>query len=789
MLSTAKQLGRTVFPSLWMFGPLLMPEFTDQSSSRLREAMLPTADGRQGQEDIPPLPNSLITPLSPTSSRGEAPKAVGGQLPILPPPLVTKHDPTSSSKLRFPNSRVTSSRTLLDEYHSIIKEDIEIHVELIDEGVGGTYFFKTKTARGNKKLAIFKPADEEPGAVNNPKGYSEADENEKGDIKPGEGWIREILAHRLDHFHFANVPETIEVKLPNRLFEKKNKEKGCKFGSLQKFVQNSDGSPCKASCDMGPGTFPTDDAHRIGQLDIRLLNCDRHGGNALVQKDARGGLHLVPIDHSYILPKHAADLDFEWLFWPQSKEPFNAETIAYIAALQPDSDAAILRKYGMEEECIELMQAATMTLQRGCAQGLSLRTIGRFMRRERMYELSGFENVVLEARRPLEQGGDIEFSRLNLLLDERLGALCESPLAKPVRSHPITLKEQVLAVGVRVEAMTSDPEGTYFIKGPGGVCIAVFKSSMPQKGRGLYRGKDLVSREVAAYKLDENWAGVPETIEMRIPNELFPKCAQLTSAPFKHGSLQRFIDGSAQPLCEVPVESLAASDVHRLGILDIRLCNPDRHCRSMLFVQHGADPARLVPTSHGGILPPSLSDLKFPWSHWPQAQVPFSSAELDYIQRIEPEVDARLLADLGIGAESIEVHQVATLVLKSAAELRLQLRQVGLLFERPTLTQPSWMECLLAEVRTSLDEGGLVDFRMLKNVLVDRLAVLVEGAPGSESEGSDSQEAKQLCCSCSRNGTRMESEPSDSEESCFSFADSEASSFSWEEKHAARFLQ
>jgi hypothetical protein len=43
-----------------------------------------------------------------------------------------------------------------------------ISIELCEEGVGGTYFMKNKKGR---RIAIFKPQDEEPFHVNNPKGY------------------------------------------------------------------------------------------------------------------------------------------------------------------------------------------------------------------------------------------------------------------------------------------------------------------------------------------------------------------------------------------------------------------------------------------------------------------------------------------------------------------------------------------------------------------------------------------------------------------------------------------
>ena len=336
--------------------------------------------------------------------------------------------------------------TLKAESHQLLhsRSVAGIRVAPLEEGVSGTYLLQSATKRRLEVAcpvwtthAVFKPGDEEPGACNNPKGYTCADDGEKGGIKPGDGWCREILAYELDHENFAKVPETVEEMLPGSMFAGCQLP-GCKHGSLQRYVQSSGGDPCKAACDVTPGRFPAEEVHRIGQLDLRLLNCDRHGGNILVQRDAQEQIHLIPIDHSYILPKHLKDLDFEWLFWPQSNVPFSAETLSYIAALDAEQDAHVLRRYGIEEECIELMLASTAALKIGCQSGLTLRTIGRFMRWDGA-EPSGFEDVLNQARRAPEDGGNIDFDRLGRLLTVQLGSLYVSPVPRSVPDQPGSL--------------------------------------------------------------------------------------------------------------------------------------------------------------------------------------------------------------------------------------------------------------------------------------------------------------------------------------------------------------
>lgn len=70
--------------------------------------------------------------------------------------------------------------------------------------------------------------------------------------------------------------------------------------------------------------------HRIGILDIRLFNTDRHAGNLLVKitKSPRklgattinwleDKYSLIPIDHGFCLPEALEPPYLEWLHWPQ----------------------------------------------------------------------------------------------------------------------------------------------------------------------------------------------------------------------------------------------------------------------------------------------------------------------------------------------------------------------------------------------------------------------------------------------------------------------------------------
>ena len=63
-----------------------------------------------------------------------------------------------------------------------------------------------------------------------------------------------------------------------KMFNKENQLK-TKHGSLQEFVESND-----IVGNMGSNQFDIEEVHKIGILDIRILNCDRNEANILVRK-------------------------------------------------------------------------------------------------------------------------------------------------------------------------------------------------------------------------------------------------------------------------------------------------------------------------------------------------------------------------------------------------------------------------------------------------------------------------------------------------------------------------
>ncbi|KAI3444408.1 hypothetical protein Pfo_001073 [Paulownia fortunei] len=298
------------------------------------------------------------------------------------------------------------------------------------EGTGGAYFMLDPS--GTKYLSVFKPVDEEPMAVNNPRGLpmSEDGEGLKKGTRVGEGAIRECAVYLLDHpksgWHsfsgevrgFAGVPPTVYVRCLHRGF---NHPGGVsvKTGSLQMFMENN------GSCeDMGPSAFPIQEVHKIAALDIRMANADRHAGNILLSKGEDGQIVLIPIDHGYCLPYSFEDCTFDWLYWPQARRPFSIDTIEYIKSMDAEKDIALLKFYGWELplECARVLRISTMLLKKGAEKGLTPFAIGNMMCRETVRKESVIEEIVQEAQDSVLPGSSEAafLDSISCIMDRRL---------------------------------------------------------------------------------------------------------------------------------------------------------------------------------------------------------------------------------------------------------------------------------------------------------------------------------------------------------------------------------
>jgi hypothetical protein len=248
--------------------------------------------------------------------------------------------------------------------------------ELCEEGVGGVYFFRNTEG---DKVAVFKPNDEEANAPNNPKG-SDFDGSYRG-IKEGtvagEGAVHECAAYLLDRDHFSSVPFTTLARCTSSAFFDESKSSDVlktKIGSLQQYI------PHTTSCeDIGASLFPKNEVHKIGILDLRTLNTDRHLGNILATKTP-AGYELTPIDHGLCLPSSFSDGLFEWITWPQAKQPFDAHVLQYIDELDVEEDVRLLKsKLPIRDESLRTLRVCTMLLKQAAKQGFTLYEIASMM--------------------------------------------------------------------------------------------------------------------------------------------------------------------------------------------------------------------------------------------------------------------------------------------------------------------------------------------------------------------------------------------------------------------------
>lgn len=297
--------------------------------------------------------------------------------------------------------------------------------QLCEEGVNGTYFLKDREGR---IVAVFKPEDEQGNTPINPKQEnctpSNNDLQRKGLVE-GEISLREVAAYLLDKYSggFYGVPRTCLVKMI--IPEEMRLDEDAKIGSIQQFV-DADGS----AFDVGPSTFGVRDVHKIGILDIRIFNTDRHMGNILIQQN-RGGYALTPIDHSYSLPHSLDAAWFDWLNWPQSKVPFDPETRNHILSINTERDDFLLRtRLGIRPECLLTMKISTALLQKGVQCGLTLFEIGSMICRRNLDQPSDLEMMCCFASQqigmPYLNAGmsqDIEqlfLSRLYTIMEESI---------------------------------------------------------------------------------------------------------------------------------------------------------------------------------------------------------------------------------------------------------------------------------------------------------------------------------------------------------------------------------
>ncbi|CAN1244338.1 Phosphatidylinositol 4-kinase gamma 5 [Linum perenne] len=341
------------------------------------------------------------------------------------------------------SDRFAEAKPLVREITKALRNNI--HPTPTFGGLGGAYYFKNCQF---ENIAIVKPTDEEPYAPNNPKGFVGKALGQPGlkrSVRVGETGFREVAAYLLDYDHFASVPSTVLVKVTHSVFNINDRMNKCKqmkqvskIASLQRYIPHDfDAS------DYGTSSFPVAAVHRIGILDVRILNTDRHAGNLLVRKldgiGRFGQVELFPIDHGLCLPENLENPYFEWIHWPQASIPFSDDELDYISKLDPFRDSDMLRRElpMIREACLRILVVCTIFLKQAATFGLCLGEIGEMMSREfqgPLEEPSEFELICMEARSRLEEPGSPSFEVRSRGNEEfQFDIDCEEELDAPLK--------------------------------------------------------------------------------------------------------------------------------------------------------------------------------------------------------------------------------------------------------------------------------------------------------------------------------------------------------------------
>ena len=284
---------------------------------------------------------------------------------------------------------------------------------LAPDGSGGSYFLSD--AR-KKRVGVFKPADEEPFAENNPRGYVPHNSPVNTDgaggednaewlrqgIRPGELCLREVAAFLLDHDGFSGVPMTTLAEARHPALHTAGQHWTLSEGGAGVGVHSLNASPltpggtskCQevvkkvgsfqeyihAECtmdDLSPSKISVDEVHKIAILDIRLMNADRNVANILCQRIPEDPDHfrLVPIDHGYSLRSKCdvAWFDWCWLDWPQMKQPLSKKSKDYVLGLDIEADVRLLQeRLNMRNDVLDYFRSSCQILKAGVRAGLTL---------------------------------------------------------------------------------------------------------------------------------------------------------------------------------------------------------------------------------------------------------------------------------------------------------------------------------------------------------------------------------------------------------------------------------
>ena len=258
---------------------------------------------------------------------------------------------------------------------------------------------------------------------------------------------------------------------------------------------------------------------------------------------------------------------------------------------------------------------------------------------------------------------------------------------------------------------------------------------------GVKSGESTI-REVAAYLLDnQGFSGVPATSLVEMSHENFVNdpleekhvasaehldiisgmvnfqseatASESESLISKTGSLQKFVK-SAGPIENYAPDRFSADEVHKIAVLDMRICNLDRNACNILVSE---DKKSLIPIDHGLTLPDSLEVCTYDlaWLSFPQADEAFSQKTCDFIQQIDIDGDIEMLENtFKFRPECLRNMKITSMLLKRAAARGLTLTQISQIFCRPD--EDDTKQSLLENIVQKASLCSALKLRMKANI-------------------------------------------------------------------------
>eukprot|EP01084_Bolivina_argentea_P012621 23621_1 len=287
-----------------------------------------------------------------------------------------------------------------------INNPIVVHGMSMDLSEEGKLLLKQCSAgllNGQQPISVTYGEAGKTGCTNNRQTMINATKMVKNyGINPGECYVREVAAYLIDS---VNVPCTLRVEIISDVFQKQfQNHLPHKVGSLQKFMY---GDVIENYGTDFLKNFQRREVHKIGILDIRILNCDRNGGNLLVGKNefySEGKKYymyeLIPIDHGLAFPEklNITSDSWVWMQMEQAKEPFDPYTIEYINNINIEEDIVIINKeLKLSLLALENIRISHLVLKKSVNHGLTLYQIGSMLIRPNYNTPSMLEKLLFHA--------------------------------------------------------------------------------------------------------------------------------------------------------------------------------------------------------------------------------------------------------------------------------------------------------------------------------------------------------------------------------------------------------